>query len=328
MNIKHYFLFLLVACFFQPKVFARLGNKIIPDYQITRNERDPSIPKEKSVFVFNFKNIPLPAKITGACNGLQKKIRTNTQGQYILNLNPGKYVFQLYYNNQYFEITTDSINILPGYRIDVEVYFQSSIYPVESKKPVIYLYPQITTPVNIQLDLKGELGFTYPLYNHGWEVVAEPNGTLHIDDKTYAYLFWDGTTQLNMATIPWNEGFIVPTSQLLNFLESTLTTMGLSSTESQDFITYWYPAMSKNEQNYIHFLWNDTYDEYAHITVNPKPDQMFRVYMIWTNAADLNGLQPTPQSIPSFTRNGFTLVEWGGTQLNELPGQHLSLRGN
>ena len=46
------------------------------------------------------------------------------------------------------------------------------------KKPVIYFYPQETTEVDIKLTLDGEFIATYPKYNDGWKIVAEPDGTL------------------------------------------------------------------------------------------------------------------------------------------------------
>lgn len=312
-------LLLLFSYSLPQQVCAGFNKELIPDYEITKNERDPTISEQKSIFVFSFKNIPLPANITGACNGLQKTIHTNAKGEYILPSVPGKYVFQLYYSPEFYEITTDSIEIQPGYRMEIQVNFQSSVEPAMSEKPVIYVYPPTTTPVHLQLELKGELGFTYPTYKDGWDVIADPNGTLHVENKTYSYLFWDGTTNLNMSQIKWNEGYIVQQADLLSFLEAKLLQMGLNSVESQDFITYWYPPMSKNNQNYIHFIFNEEYDQYAHLTVTPQPDHVLRIYMIWTDATDVHNIQLAEQTLPSFTRSGFSLVEWGGTHVNELP---------
>ena len=61
-------------------------------------------------------------------------------------------------------------------------------------KPVIYLYPEESKEVSVELDFDGELICTYPEYNNGWKVIAHPDGTL-IDastDKEYSYLFWEG----------------------------------------------------------------------------------------------------------------------------------------
>ena len=44
-------------------------------------------------------------------------------------------------------------------------------------KPVIYLYPEQETTVSVSLDYAGTLTATYPAYENGWTVTAEPDGT-------------------------------------------------------------------------------------------------------------------------------------------------------
>ena len=48
----------------------------------------------------------------------------------------------------------------------------------DKRKPVIYLYPEETTEVTVKLDFKGKLTSTYPAYENGWKVTAQPDGTL------------------------------------------------------------------------------------------------------------------------------------------------------
>jgi hypothetical protein len=302
--------------------YAHVNKGILPPYSIQKDEVDASLKKTESVFVFTFlqwgEGSPYTGKIKAAGNGKNVTIETNDQGQFIYRPVPGKYIFQFYLNDNYEEVYTDSIEIKPGHRIEMNVNFLSSQIPVIMDKPVIYLYPQKTTPVHIQLDLKGELGFTYPPYNHGWTLTADPNGMLHMNNQDYKYLFWEGATHIPTAEINWSEGYLVEKKDLLFFLENTLTQMGLSGTEQQDYITYWYPGMSQYETTYIHFMFNQTYDAYAHLTVTPQPDQVFRVYMLWQNAGEIKNFAPTPQQIPTLKREGFTLVEWGGSELKNL----------
>ena len=52
-------------------------------------------------------------------------------------------------------------------------------------KPVIYLYPEETTEVSVEIDYNGKLTCTYPEYNNGWKVIAEPDGTI-VDIKVLA----------------------------------------------------------------------------------------------------------------------------------------------
>ena len=322
--VNHFRLHLLMSIF--PFIvynnYAMGNDRKHVDYQITKNIVDNSLSNTEALFVFTFKNVSegffIQSNIKASCNGIEKNIKPDLKGQYSLKLVPGKYTFQFFYNEDFYEIQTDSIKIEPAHRIEITVNFESSYFPVQMRKPVIYVYPQQTTPVNIKLDLKGEFIFTYPQYNNGWSFTADPNGTIHMNNKEYQYLFWDGNTNINAHEISWNEGFVVNTNELLGFLENKLTVMGLNSKEQQDFITYWYPLMSVNKKNYIHFVFNEDYNQYANISVTPKPDNMFRVYMIWANADEIKDIKITEQNIPSLKREGFTIVEWGGSQIKSV----------
>ena len=89
--------------------------------------------------------------------------------------------------------------------------------------------------------------------------------------------------------------------------------MGLNQTEQEDFITYWCPIMLAYEYVKIHFLFNEDFDKYANLTINPKPDEVFRVFMLWSMVVnDIDESDFVPQKIPSFKRKGYTVVEWGG----------------
>lgn len=64
-----------------------------------------------------------------------------------------------------------------------------------TEKPVIYLYPEQETTVSVSLDYAGTLTATYPAYEDGWTVTAEPDGTLYDENgDEYSYLFWEART--------------------------------------------------------------------------------------------------------------------------------------
>lgn len=231
-----------------------------------------------------------------------------------LRLKPGKYKF--HFSSEY-NRSAHSDSIVIGDREKVEFDIRLRGYNLKKKKPVIYLYPEITKQIFIQLDPEGEMSFTYPLYNNGWSCTADPDGTIHLNDKTYNYLFWegDGDQGVMINELNKNKGFIIGKDELLAFLENSLTQMGFNSKEQQDFITYWYPQMIKNEKNQICFLFNEDYNRYADLTVSPKPDHMLRMFMIWKKADE--NIVLNPQIFPEFNRNGFSLVEWGGAEIIE-----------
>lgn len=249
-----------------------------------------------------------------------KTMTLDEKGKYTLKLKPGKYVFSFYMNDRFIEVHTDSIKFTGAHRVSMRVHFSRSPRRVVAEKPVIYLYPATTTKINLELEVKGKLEFTYPQYHTGWSVTAHADGKLESNGKTYPYLFWEG----NVSTLPDNydrkTGFMVEQQNLLAFLEEKLAYMGLNATESADFITYWYPRMQRAAgYTYIHFICNNDYDKIAGLNVTPQPDNMLRVFMVWTAMGDINtDLETiTPQTLPVLNRTGFTLVEWGGAEIQE-----------
>jgi hypothetical protein len=200
----------------------------------------------------------------------------------------------------------------------MEIHFENSGEPVITYKPVIYVYPEKTMPVNIQLEPKGELGFTYPHYDNGWSFTADTEGKLHFGEKQYDYIFWDGVLNLPLSGEQWKEGFLVHRDSLVSFFESKLSAMGLNSRERENFITFWCPKMSSNEMSYVLLCSTKKYDQYAHLTVNPRPDHLFRAYMLYADVTNGNVKTLQPQKLESTSREGFTVIEWGGGALSHI----------
>lgn len=181
-------------------------------------------------------------------------------------------------------------------------------------KPVIYLYPTHDEQVNVKLSYAAGFSKTVPSYNSqtGWQVVARPNGILTnlANGKTYPYLYWEGKPA--PFDFDMTEGFVVKGSQTDAFLQTQLSAMGLNQNETSAFIAYWLPKMNASPYNLIHFAGSD-YTSYAKLTVSPKPDSLLRVFMAFEPLQV--PVKVSPQSFPVFQRNGFTVVEWGGTQV-------------
>lgn len=182
---------------------------------------------------------------------------------------------------------------------------------VAAAKPVIYLYPEKTTDVSVKLDYAGDLTVTYPTYGDGWQVTAEPDGTLtnHADGLEYSYLFWEGNGQMD---VDFSEGFVVKGEDTAVFLQKTLSDMGLTPKEYNDFIVYWLPYMQDNAYNLISFQ-QENYTEQAKLDIQPAPDSVLRVFMAFRPLE--KPIEIAPQELQPFERNGFTVVEWGGTEV-------------
>lgn len=178
-------------------------------------------------------------------------------------------------------------------------------------KPVIYLYPEKPTEVSVKLDVNGELGFTYPKYNNGWSVTAYPDGTL-VDKSTgreYSYLFWDAYTKYDFDM---TKGFVVKGEDTAEFLQQTLSKIGLTPREYNEMIVYWLPLMENNKYNLITFQ-TEEYTENAKLYIDPKPDSLLRVFMTFKSLDEPIEIE-APEIVP-FERQGFTVVEWGGAQV-------------
>ena len=181
-------------------------------------------------------------------------------------------------------------------------------------KPIIYFYPEAPTVCSAKIILNGELTCTYPAHNaDGWEnFTAYPDGTLIFPDgKEYYALYWEG---IQTAEWDFSKGFCVKGEDTAAFLEWALVEQGLTSREANEFIIYWLPLMQDNPYNVISFQ-TDAYTDGAALEIAPNPDSLLRVFMAYYPTE--NEIEIQPQTFDKFTRIGFTVVEWGGTQLDK-----------
>ena len=186
-------------------------------------------------------------------------------------------------------------------------------FDVMADKPVIYLYPTEETDVHVELTLtESELATTYPKYKNGWDVVASPDGSLlnKADGTHHRYLFWDST---NCRTrFDFSKGFCVAGADTEDFLKEKLTYMGLTEEEMNEFIVYWLPRMEHNTFNLIAFQ-GDAYTNSAKLDITPAPDSECRIFMAYVPLD--SAVEIEPQTLPTFERKGFAVVEWGGTEI-------------
>lgn len=179
-----------------------------------------------------------------------------------------------------------------------------------AEKPVIYLYPEQKTAVSVSLDYAGTLTATYPAYENGWHVTAEPDGTLYDESgNEYSYLFWEGEDKTDYD---FSKGFCVAGADTADFLREKLAEIGLTPREYNEFIVYWLPKMQENPYNLISFQ-SERYTDTAKLDIDPEPDSVLRVFMAWKPLHRPQTIEP--QTFTSFARDGFTVVEWGGCEV-------------
>lgn len=190
-----------------------------------------------------------------------------------------------------------------------------TVYPLYlDAKPIIYFYPEAPTVCSAKITLNGELTCTYPAHNaDGWEnFTAYPDGTLVFPDgKEYYALYWEG---IHLTEWDFSKGFCVKGEDTAAFLEWALAEQGLTSREANEFIIYWLPLMQNNPYNVIAFQ-TTAYTDGAVLDISPSPDSLLRVFMAYYPTE--NEMEIQPQIFDKFVRKGFTVVEWGGTQVRE-----------
>ncbi|NOQ75315.1 MAG: hypothetical protein GQ574_25110 [Crocinitomix sp.] len=237
------------------------------------------------------------------------------------------------FKDGYKEVAIARYDFMPGHTVEID--FMPQLIPeiivpdpelepelIYTYKPVIYLYSDVAINVSLDLDYLGDLTFTYPVYNEGWNVNVDSNGISDpLTERAYPYLFWEG----DMDDLEYEkkdgslEGQMIACDTLVEFLENQLTAIGLNRQEQTDFITFWVPKMANSEYVFVQFLLDDLYaNKVAELTVNPKPESLKRVYLLFTEFDEIPDLWFTPQVFESFQRNGFTLIEWGGSEISTI----------
>ena len=179
-------------------------------------------------------------------------------------------------------------------------------------KPVIYLYPEETIDISVQLNLKNsEFTTIYPKFNekNTWNVRAKPNGDILLNGRTYPYLFWEAESYNPQET---NEGFIVTEDNAVQFLEEKLEILGLNEKEKGDFITFWLPKLLKNKISLCSFQTKKFFDNFE-LNVTPKPDSMIRIFLTIKKLD--TPINVKEQKLVSVERKGFTVIEWGGSNI-------------
>ena len=253
-----------------------------------------------------------------ATTDFKKQTKTDTAGYFQLVLSDADssiFFFQVGYQETVIQHDFKSQHL-----VEIDFFAQSNQRVTTVRKPVIYCYSPTPLSVNLELDFKSDLIFTYPKYDDGWEIDVNDSG-ISADGSAYPYLFWEGVTDnLTYEFSAENsiEGFVVKTDTIVSFLENSLDALGLNETEKTDFITYWGPKITSSPYAFIQFHTNSWYDEnIASITSSPAPENMQRLFMMYSplEFEALGNFNVKPQVFDGFERNGFTLVEWGGAEI-------------
>lgn len=180
-------------------------------------------------------------------------------------------------------------------------------------KPIIYLYPTEETGVSVKLLKSENLTCSYPKYQDGWNVLAEPNGVLKDlrTNRNLYSLYYESESDINFKVD--NEGFVIKGEDSAKFLEEKLAILGLNEKEAEEFIVYWLLRLEANKYNYIRFATLDEINANMPLEINPNPDSIIRIMMTFKGLD--NPIDVKEQELVTPERNGFVAVEWGGTEI-------------
>jgi hypothetical protein len=189
--------------------------------------------------------------------------------------------------------------------VNSRFYFQDAC----GAKPIIYLYPEKTERISVQLDTSRKAFISAPLYRHGWDIMVEPDGRITdiFTKREYPYLFWEDVLSYPTPL----RGWIVSREDVPAFLREKLTHMGLNEKEQQDFLDYWLPHMQSESAYRISFLQDKDMNRIAPLHINPKPDSIIRVFMDFSPASDPS-MHIESQILTQGKRSGYSVIEWGG----------------
>ncbi len=180
-------------------------------------------------------------------------------------------------------------------------------------KPIIYLYPTKNQEISVKLGYNNRITTSYPKYTTGWKVFAKPNGDLldlSTNKKLYS-LYYESKSVYDFEVK--NYGFVIKGDEVAKFLEEKLAILGLTERESEEFIIYWLPKLEANKYNYIRFATIDEINANMPLEINPNPDTVIRVLMLFKGLD--TPIEVKEQQLITPERNGFVAVEWGGTEI-------------
>ncbi|KIM37602.1 hypothetical protein M413DRAFT_448397 [Hebeloma cylindrosporum] len=194
-----------------------------------------------------------------------------------------------------------------------------------------------------------------------WRVQVHPGGELTelITGLKVAYLFWEAQSEHitpispppspvlsapeedmyrheifnpTEASLDDRNSILIPIQQITTYLDKTLKHLGLHTEARTSFITYWLPFMLRHENIALRFVPQWSFEKSAPLTVEPSPDVVTRVFMIFQGVPnkDLNKwpvASSTPKDWPKLigvdlarasNTNLFRVLEWGGMEVTPV----------
>ncbi len=175
--------------------------------------------------------------------------------------------------------------------------------PAQLEAPYLYLYPQTEMDITIELGFPqgGQITESEPPYGSGWNVHVTPDGVI---EGQYSYLFYEG-----VISVPFNHecAWLLDGNDLENEMRNLLVNLSFEGREIDDFVDFWVPIIEGSP--WYAFFPQDV-ESIITLDITPIPDNILRaLFFIYPLEQPLS--IPEPEIPVDFTRDGFTVVEWG-----------------
>ena len=180
-------------------------------------------------------------------------------------------------------------------------------------KPAVYIYPNAPGRFTVELGLGRDVRLTAsdPVYGEGWDVFIDEGGRI---DDTHDYLFYElGMPSPNLRA----EGWCLDGADLSAELADLVARHGLNEAETAAFVDYWEERLPDSPYWLALPVVGADLDRWATLDVTPAPESVLRLWIFFRPSAEEVSL-PAPVVAP-FTREGTTVVEWGGGVLPRPP---------
>ena len=153
--------------------------------------------------------------------------------------------------------------------------------------------------------------YTYPKYNNSWNVHVTTDSNIYDYNtgRNYYGLYWEANDNYKLDM---SKGFVVKGTDTVKFLEEKLAILGLNDYEINEFIIYWIDKLENNNYNFISFRSLEDINNSMPLIISEEPDALIRVMMDYKPLN--NYIEVEEQELIPVNRNGYTVVEWGGTK--------------
>lgn len=190
--------------------------------------------------------------------------------------------------------------------IDEDFYeWEENLWP---EKPNIYLYPEETTDVLVEMVFKhgSYLTWSWPEYNGGWDVTVDQDGII---DGIYPYLYYEAGVP---GMVQRKTGIILSREELFPWLESYMLGSGFVDREVGDFLLYWTQELEIRDWYAVYPQGDNIINTMIALRIKPAPDSMMRLWLLIEGAEKKPEKPHLEKPVPrKLERIGFTVAEWG-----------------